>query len=187
MRLEAADAEPRQGTLHPIDDARALADQALALAARAFGVLVLNGRDRHHPAVAALAAQPAQEHPQQHRGVEPVGLRPLVLARDRDACRMNDVHVDAARAQPPRQPEAIATGLVGDGDARDRPSALARLVAPALQQVQQSGLGGRELLQRLAFDPRNAPGDEPARLAHLDDRNERAILVQDGEGSAQIV
>src|SRR4051794_37262437 len=29
LRLEAADAEPNQGTLHPVDDARALADQAL--------------------------------------------------------------------------------------------------------------------------------------------------------------
>src|SRR5690348_14521350 len=54
FRLEAADAEPGPGALHPIHVARALADQALALAARAFGVLVLNRRNRHHSAVSPL-------------------------------------------------------------------------------------------------------------------------------------
>ena len=38
-----------------------------------------------------------------------------------------------------------------------------------------------------AFDPRNNRGDEPARLAHLDDRDERGFVVQAGGGSAQIV
>ena len=39
-----------------------------------------------------------------------------------------------------------------------------------LQQLQQALLVGRELLQRLALDARHDPGDQPARLAHLDRR-----------------
>ena len=34
---------------------------------------------------------------------------------------------------------------------------------------------------------RNNRGDEPARLAHLDDRDQRGFVVQAGGGSAQIV
>src|SRR5512134_1264333 len=58
MRLEALDAEPGEGTLHAVDNARTLADQALTLAARAPRVLLLERGDRHHPAMTALAAQP---------------------------------------------------------------------------------------------------------------------------------
>jgi hypothetical protein len=64
---------------------------------------------------------------------------------------------------------------------------LDRLVAPPLQQPQQRLLVCNELLQRVAFHPRNNPGDEPARLAHLDDGNERAILAERNERSAQVV
>jgi hypothetical protein len=39
----------------------------------------------------------------------------------------------------------------------------------------------------MAFDPWNNRGDEPARLAHFDDRDERGIVVQAGGRSAQIV
>ena len=35
--------------------------------------------------------------------------------------------------------------------------------------------------------PWNNRGDEPARLAHLDDRDERGFVVQAGGGSAQII
>src|SRR5438128_604152 len=60
-RLEAADAEAGQGALHPVHDPGALAHEALALAARALGVLLLQRRRRGHAAVVRLAAQPAQE------------------------------------------------------------------------------------------------------------------------------
>ena len=117
-RLEAADAEARQGALHPVHDAGALADQALALAVRPLGILLLEGRDRGHAAVVRFATQPAEEGALEQLGVEPVGLRPPMLARDGDARRVDDVGLDAVRPQPAGQPEAVAPGLEGDGDAR---------------------------------------------------------------------
>ena len=65
----------------------------------------------------AFAAQPSDEHAYQHRRVEPVRLGPLVLARHRDAGRMNDVGLDAVSDQPSRQPEPVAAGLVNVIDA----------------------------------------------------------------------
>src|SRR5205809_6445180 len=44
-----------------------------------------------------------------------------------------------------------------------------------------------QLLARLTLNTRNNAADQPARLAHLDDGNDRAILVQGHEGPAQIV
>jgi hypothetical protein len=43
--LEAADAEPCQGALDPVADARALADEFLALAARPLAVLLFQARE----------------------------------------------------------------------------------------------------------------------------------------------
>ena len=79
-RFEPADAEPGQGRLHPVDDPGALADQAFSFTARTLGVLLLERWDRHHPAVAALATQPSQEHTHEHRRIQPIGLRPAMLA-----------------------------------------------------------------------------------------------------------
>src|SRR5215212_8906643 len=46
----------------------------------------------------------------------------------------------------------------------------------------------RELhLQRVAPDPGDDAGDEPARPAHLDDGDERAVLPEGDEGPAQVV
>jgi hypothetical protein len=39
----------------------------------------------------------------------------------------------------------------------------------------------------MAIDPWCNPGDEPTRLAHLNDRDQRSILIEWGEGSAQVV
>ena len=39
----------------------------------------------------------------------------------------------------------------------------------------------------LALDGRYDPGDQPARLAQLDDRDQRAVLLQGEEASAQVV
>src|SRR5438067_10493739 len=44
-----------------------------------------------------------------------------------------------------------------------------------------------QLLARLTLNTRNNAADQPARLAHLDDGNDRAILVQGDEGSAQVI
>jgi hypothetical protein len=54
-----------------------------------------------------------------------------------------------------------------------------------MQQLEQGRLVGRKFLQRLAVDPRNNAGDQPARLADLDDGDKCAILIQSGERSAQ--
>jgi hypothetical protein len=43
-----------------------------------------------------------------------------MLARDGDARRVNDMSFDAVSPEPARQPEAIAAGFEGDGNARDR-------------------------------------------------------------------
>src|ERR1700730_17897345 len=45
----------------------------------------------------------------------------------------------------------------------------------------------RTLLARLTLNPGKHTGNQPARLAELDDGNDRAILVQGDEGPAQIV
>ena len=54
-RLEAADAGAGQAGLDPVHDAGSLAHQALTLAVRTPGVLLLEGRHRRHAAVARLA------------------------------------------------------------------------------------------------------------------------------------
>jgi len=123
LRLEAADAEPDQRRFHPVDDPRPLADQVLPLAAWPLGVLLVDRRNGDHPAMPRLAPQPTHEHAQQHRGVQPVGLCPPVLARDGHARGMDDMSLDPVRPQPARQPKAVASSLVGDNDALDRASA----------------------------------------------------------------
>ena len=144
-------------------------------------------RDRDHAAVVPFAAQPAEKCSLQQFGVEPVRLRPPMLARHGHARRVNDVGFDAARPQPARQPEAVAASLEGNGDTRDRAAGLDRLVLPALQQSEQRLRVRLELLHRVALDPGNDAGDQPARLAHLDDRDQRAIRFQSREGSAQVI
>jgi hypothetical protein len=117
--LEPADAKPRQRALEAVDDAGALADQRLAFAPRSLGILLFQARDRDHLAVVGFAAQPAEKGPLQQRGVEPVGLRPAMLARDRDAVGMDHLGVDVARPQPARQPHPVAAGLEGDRNPPD--------------------------------------------------------------------
>ena len=173
--LEAADTEPGQRCLHAVDDPGTFANQVLALAARTLGVLLLERRDRHHLAVPRLAAQPAQEDAHEHRGVQPVGLRPAVLARHRDAGRMDDVGFDATSLQPPRQPETVAPSLKGERNPVNRLAGLHRLVPPALHQLQQCCRIRRKLLQRPAVNARNHSGHQPARLAHLHDNDQRTV------------
>src|SRR6202030_51297 len=104
--FEVADAQPSQGGLHSVDNARAFPDQALALPVRPLGVLFGNRRDARHAAMAPFPAQPPQEPALQQLGVEPVGLGPAMLPRYRDTRGMDDVRFDPARIQPTRQPEA---------------------------------------------------------------------------------
>jgi hypothetical protein len=135
--------------------------------------------------MALFAAQPTQEGALQQFGIEPIRLRPAMLARHGDTCRVDHMSFDTPSPQPSRQPEAIPAGFVGHRDPINCTPRLGRLVAPAVQQLEQCRLIGRNFLQRLAIDPRNDAGDQPGRLAYLDDCNKRAILIQSGERSAQ--
>jgi hypothetical protein len=54
-----------------------------------------------------------------------------------------------------------------------------------MQQRKQPFRARPELLARLTLNAGKHAGDEPARLAHLDNGYDRAILVQGDEGPAQ--
>src|SRR4051812_41771713 len=181
-RLEGPNPEADQTPLHPVDQARALTNERLALTVRALGILLRQRWNGRHVAVVGFAAQPADEDAFEQSRVEAICLGPAMLARDSHAGRMDDVGFDVAGPEPARQPEPVAANLEGDGDARDRAAFLGCLCTPAHQQTEQFHLAWFELLQRMALDPWNNAGDEPARLAHLDDRNDRAVLLQGSEG-----
>jgi len=75
----------------------------------------LFGDRRHarHAAMAPFPAQPSQEPPLEQFGIEPVGFRPAMFARHRDARGMDRVRLDATHRKPARQPEAVAAGFEG--------------------------------------------------------------------------
>jgi hypothetical protein len=77
---------------------------------------------------------------------------------------MNDMGLDTACPQPAGEPEAVPTGLEGDGNAVDLVTRLLRLWAPPLEQLYEFILVGRELLERLALDARYDPSNKPALL-----------------------
>src|SRR3954452_4394815 len=185
--LEGPNPEADQTALHPVDQARALTDEPLALTVGALGILLRQRRDRNHVAVIGFAAQPAEEDAFEQSRVEAICLGPAMLAGDGHAGGVNDIGFDAPGPEPARQPEAIAARLEGDGDAGDRAAVLGRLCTPAHQQTEQFHLAWFELLERMALDPWDNAGDEPARLAHLDDSDDGAILLQGRERPTQIV
>src|SRR3954462_6384685 len=186
-RLEGSNPEADQAPLHPIDQARAFTNEPLALTVRALGILLRQRWNGRHVAVVGFAAQPADEDTFEQSRVEAICFRPAMLAGDSHAGRVDDVGFDAAGPEPARQPEPVAACLEGDGDARDRAAFLGGLRTPAHQQTEQFHFAWFELLQRMALDTWNNASDEPTRLAHLDDRNDRAVLLQGSEGPTQIV
>src|SRR6516164_3173134 len=186
-RLEASDAEPGQGALHSVHNARALADEALALSVRSLGIFLLERWDRRHAAVIPFTTQPAEKRPLEQLGIEPVCLRPPMFARDSNARRMNDMGFDATRPQPTSQPEAVTPSFEGDHGPGDHMARLRCLVRPASEQLEQRHFVRLKLLRWMALDTRKDTSDEPARKAHLDDHDQRAILLQGGEGPAQVV
>jgi hypothetical protein len=185
--FEVANAQPGQSGLYPVDDARAFPHQALALAVRPLGVLFGDRRHAHHTAMASFATQPPQEAALQQLGVEPVGFRPAMLPRHRDTRGMDHMRLNATRLEPARQPEAVAAGFKGQRNPRDRAAGLDCLIPPAMQHGKQPFWARLQLLARLTLNTRNDAANQPARLAQLDDGNNRAILVQGDEGSAQVV
>src|SRR5271165_5699785 len=108
-----------------------------------------------------------------------------MFPRYRDTRGMDHMRLHPARPQPARQPEAVPTSFEGQCNPRDLVAGLDRLVAPAMQQAKQPFWGRLQLLARLALNAGKHTGDQPTRLAHLDDGNDRAILVQGDEGPAQ--
>src|ERR1700746_3235452 len=185
--MEPADAEPNQRCLHSVDDATSLSDEAVMLAVGPLGILVLHCRDLDHLAVITLATQPAKKGAFEQLGVEPVSLGASMLAGPRYTRCVNDIGLDTARLEPARQPEAVPAGLERDRDALDPASCLLRFLSPSMQQLQQCALVDHELFQRLALNARHDTGNEPARQAHLNDCNQRAVRFEGGGGSIQVV
>src|ERR1700751_366748 len=97
---------------------------------------------------------------------------------------MNHMRLDATRLKPTRQPEAVAAGFEGKRNPGDRAAGPDRLIPPAMQQGKQPFGARLQLLVRLTLYAGEHAGNEPARLAQLDDGYDRAILVQGDEGSA---
>src|ERR1700674_2275724 len=100
---------------------------------------------------------------------------------------MDHVRLYPTRLEPARQPEAVAAGFEGQCNPRDLFTGPDRLIAPAMQQGKQPFWARLQLLARLALNAGKHTGNQPARLAHLDDGNDGAILVQGDEGPARVV
>src|SRR5690242_13525034 len=100
---------------------------------------------------------------------------------------VDHVRLYPTRLEPARQPEAVAAGFEGKRNPRDRAAGPDRFILPAMQQGKQPFWARLQLLARLTLNPGKHAGNEPARLAHLDEGYDRAILVEGDEGSAQVV
>src|SRR4029077_6250790 len=98
---------------------------------------------------------------------------------------MDHVRLYSSRRKPARQPEAVAAGFEGKRNPGDRAAGPDRLILPALQQGKQPFWAWLQLLARLTLNAGEPAGEQPARLAHLDDGYDRAILVQGDEGPAR--
>src|SRR6516225_9641552 len=184
---EVTNAEPHQGALHAVDKPRAVLDQALALPIGPLGVLFGKRRYAHHAAMAPFAPQPAQEPALQQFGIEPIGFGPSMFPRYRDARGVDHMRLDTPRRKPARQPEAVAAGFEGRRNSGDWAAGPDRLIAPAMQHSKQPFWARLQLLARLTFNAGKHTANQPARLAQLDDGNDRAIVVEGDEGPAQVV
>src|SRR5207248_7797415 len=109
---------------------------------------------------------------------EPVGFRPAMLPRYRHTRGMDHVSLYSTRRKPARQPEAVAAGFEGKRNPGDRAAGPDRLIPPAMQQAKQPFWARLQLRAWLTLNAGKHAGDEPARVAHLDDGNDRGILVQ---------
>src|ERR1700719_3431672 len=137
-------------------------DQSLTLTMRAFGILLLHGRDNCHGAMASLTPYPTKEAALQHRRIEPIRFSSPMFAGYGHAGGVDDMRIYAAFPQPASQPEAIAPSLVRHGNPGDRPSGLNCFVPPAMQQFQQVFRVRLQFLQRFSANARYQSGDQPA-------------------------
>src|ERR1700694_5404014 len=108
-----------------------------------------------------------------------------MLARHRNAGRMDHTGLDPASSQPPRQPEAVAASLEGHDNSLDLAPSLDRLGPPSMQQRQNRIRVGTLLLQRLSGQAGDKASHQPGLETQFNDRNQRAILLKGDEGSAQ--
>src|ERR1700757_460976 len=110
-----------------------------------------------------------------------------MLPRYCETGSMDHVRLDATRRKPARQPEAVAAGFEGQRNPRDCATGPNRLIPPAMQQSKQPFWARLQLFAWLTLNARNNAGNQPAPVAQLDHGNDRAILVQGDEGSAQVI
>src|SRR5947207_14135407 len=82
---------------------------------------------------------------------------------------MDQMRPPPARPQPARQPEAVPTRLAGQCNSRDLITGPDCLIAPAMQQGKQPFWARLQLLARLTLNAGKHTGNQPTRLAHLDD------------------
>src|SRR3954466_9021321 len=101
--LEGPNPEADRTALHPVDQARALTNERLALTVGALGILLRQRWNGDHVAVIGFAAQPAEEDPFEQSRVEAICFRPAMLARDSHAGRVDDVGFDIAGPEPTRR------------------------------------------------------------------------------------
>src|SRR5215207_8533969 len=179
QRVVLARTEHGQHRLDPVDNGHPRADQLLALAYGAAGILSSLVRHRHHRANPRLAAQPGQEGAQQHVGVDTVGLSPAHAAVHGHAGGLHHMHLDTALLQPARKPETAPAGLVGDDHSVHRPAGRRRTAFVALDRCHERVGAGRELLLgALLPEARHLGGDDPAATTDLDSEDQRAVVVQ---------
>src|SRR5215475_2172932 len=101
-RAQGANAEAGKYRFDLVDNPRLFSDRILALAVRSPRILLLDRRDRHHAAMALLAAAPAEKDAHQKLRIETISLCAPVFARYRDAGGMDDIGLNIARPQPTR-------------------------------------------------------------------------------------
>ena len=97
-----------------------------------------------------------------------------MLSRYRETRCMDHVSLYSMRRKPARQREAVAAGFEDRRNPRNRAAGLDRLILPTMQQAKQPFWVRLLLLARLTLNVRKHAGNQTARLAHLDDGNDRA-------------
>src|SRR5262245_31307202 len=124
--------------------------------------------------MASFAPQPPQEPALEQFGVEPIGLCPGDVPATRPHSK------DGSRAPRRLAPQASAPTRSRRGrlrrpaHPRDIAAGPDRLIPPAMQHGKQPFWAGLQLLVRLTLNTRNDAANKPARLAQLDDGNDRA-------------